>query len=420
MEAEELKMPQQTFNVSENVQIKIRSCHNRVTVWGWEDKHTVVSDVPATQEGDTILVENASKVTLRIPRSARLLVEDCEADVRLDDLTGQVELSHIGGDIALRALKGETLARALDGDLIARGLASLKGEGEWDGDVALRDVERLQAEVITGDLSLGDIGEVTIQKVEGDLSARGIRGDLRVDNVEGDVTLRDVKDVHMAHAGDDFVAAGVRGVLEAVDIEGDAVIAVEAGSPISLRADGDIVLNFAEGANADIELDALHGDITELAGIQASERDGDHLRGTLGSGGAPVRVESTHGDIVVRAGETTEERHQHGKHHNKHWKKHFRFARMGQEIAEETRQAVEESLAEFGVHGRRHNERSSFGHRFEFHGHSRPEHGEPQPAPERDQPRGPTPGSPERKEILDAIARGEMSVDDAIRKLRGQ
>lgn len=413
-------MPQQIFNVSENVQIKIHSCHNRVTVWGWDDTTKVVADVPATQEGDSLLVENASKVTLRVPRSASVLIADCEADVRLDDLAGRVELSHIGGDVALRGLKGETLARALDGDLIARGLTSLRGEGEWDGDVALRDVERLQAEVIAGDVSLGDIGEVTIQKVDGDLSARGIRGDLRVDNVEGDVNLRDVKDVHMAHAGDDFVAAGVRGVLEAVDIEGDAVIAVEAGSPVSLRADGDIVLNFPEGANADVQLDALHGDITEHAGIQASERDEDHLRGTLGSGGTPVRAESTHGDIVVRAGETAEERHQHGKHHDKHWKKHFRFAKMGQEIAEETRQAVEESLAEFGVHGRRHNERSSFGHHFEFHGHPRAEHVEPRPAPERDEPRGPTPGSPERKEILDAIARGELSVDDAIRKLRGE
>ncbi len=413
-------MPQQTFNVSENVQIKIRSCHNRVTVWGWEDQHTVVSDVLATQEGDTLLVENASKVALRVPRSASLLVEDCEADVRLDDLTGHVELSHIGGDVALHGLKGETLARALDGDLIARGLTSLKGEGEWDGDVALREVERLQAEVITGDVSLGDIGEAIIQKVDGDLSARGIRGDLRVDNVEGDVTLRDVKDVHMAHAGHDFVAAGVRGVLQAIDIDGDAVIAVEAGSPISLRADGDIVLNFPEGTNANIELDALHGDISEHAGIQASERDEDHLRGIIGTGGTAVKVESTHGDIVVRAGETAEERHPRGKHYHKHWKKHFRFAEMGQEIAKEARQAVEESLAEFGVHGRRHNERSPFGHRFEFHGHLRPEHTEPRPTPERAEPRGPTAGSPERKEILDAIARGELSVDDAIRKLRGE
>jgi len=35
-------------------------------------------------------------------------------------------------------------------------------------------------------------------------------------------------------------------------------------------------------------------------------------------------------------------------------------------------------------------------------------------------PRGPAPGSPERQAILDAIARGEMNVDDAIKKLTGE
>jgi hypothetical protein len=33
---------------------------------------------------------------------------------------------------------------------------------------------------------------------------------------------------------------------------------------------------------------------------------------------------------------------------------------------------------------------------------------------------GPAAGSPERQAILDAIARGELSVDDAIRKIRGE
>lgn len=41
-------------------------------------------------------------------------------------------------------------------------------------------------------------------------------------------------------------------------------------------------------------------------------------------------------------------------------------------------------------------------------------------APAEEKPRGPVAGSPERKAILDAIARGELSVDEAIRKLTGE
>ena len=39
---------------------------------------------------------------------------------------------------------------------------------------------------------------------------------------------------------------------------------------------------------------------------------------------------------------------------------------------------------------------------------------------EEQKPHGPAAGSPERQAILDAIARGELNVDDAIKKLRGE
>ena len=457
-------MPQQTFSVSENVKIQIRACQNRVTVVGWDDARTVAADYAARQEGDTIFVENASKVTLRVPRSASVTISDCEADVRVDDLAGHVELVNIGGDVALRNLRGETIARDVDGALIAKGVVSLRGEGKWKGDVALRDVKNVQTaevegaasvndvdtavirelegdlvakqvkslkgkgtwegdavlrsvesaeiEEIEGDASLGDVGTITIQTLGGDLAAQGVRGALTVDEVKGDVSLRDVGGrVALEHVGGDFIASGVRDAVSATDIEGDAIVSFDTVAGLTLCAEGDVVINLPEKADAEVVLDAPRGDLVARAGIKVIEEDESHLRGTIGNGGVKIQAESTNGDLIVRQSGTItccEETEPHGRP----------FARMGQQIAAEVRQSVRESLGDMRFpegHHRRH-------FAFRIHRHDRRHDYEPEPREERveEKPRGPGAGSPERKAILDAIARGELSVDDAIKKLTGE
>ncbi len=396
-------MPQQTFNVSDHPRVQIRNCRNRVTIFGWDNPRAVSVDVPAAQDGDTITVENASRVMVRVPRAASVTISDCEGDVRVDDVTGRVELANIDGDVALRGL-GEVAARDLGGDFIARGVAALQGVGKWEGDVALRSVERLQVETIDGDVSLGDVGDVTIERAEDDLSARGVRGSLQINDLQGDVSLRDVNDVHITHVEDDITIAGVRGAVELPDVEGDVVVSFTELKNVDIRADGDVVLNLPEGASAELELDAPHGDVVFRGDVRISEQDDNHLRGTLGSGGAQVRVESTGDDVVVRtAGVSGERPHMRHEHEEMHREWHD----MGQRIAQEVQDSVEQSLRGVGFsgHGRRARAESEVD---EFE------------TPAEVKSRGPAPGSPERKQILDAIARGELSVDDAIRKLRGE
>jgi hypothetical protein len=405
-------MPQQTFTVSENVKIQIRACHNRVTVIGWDDAHSVAVDYPARQEGDTICVENASKVTVRAPRAAAITFADCEADIRVDDLAGRVELANIGGDVALRNLRGETVARDVDGDLGARGVTALRGEGKWKGDVALRDVTNAQVEEIEGDASLGDVGMATIQTLGGDLSARGVRGALTLDEVEGDVNLRGVGGrVAIERVGGDFIASGVRDVVAAEDIEGDAVISFDTVAGLALRAKGDVVINLPEKADAEIILDAPRGDLVARAGIKVIEEDESHLRGTLGNGGVKIQAESTDGDVIVRQSGAEE------------WRPVAEFcgapfARMGQQIAAEVQQSVRQSTGGFGFPGRHGKHGWMF--KMRRHGHQHKHDREPAEGRVEDKPRGPAAGSPERQAILDAIARGELSVDDAIRKLTGE
>lgn len=473
-------MPQQTFTVSDNARIEIRNCHNRVTVVGWDDAHTVAVDSIARQDGNTIVVENANKVTFRIPRAATVTISHCEADVRVDDLSGRVELDNIEGDTTLRNLRGETVARDLDGSLAAKDVASLKGAGSWDGDVALRDVANVQIESVEGDInltdvsaaminqvagdfaargvkalkadgvwegdavlhsveaceinevegdtSLGDIGAFKSRVVGGDLSAQNIRSALAIEQVEGDVNVRESSgQIMIERTGGDFIASNLRGGLTAMDIDGDAVVSFSEAAPLDLRADGDVVVNLPPDTNAEIELDALRGDLVVRANMQVQSQDESHLHGTMGSGGVKIKAESTKGDLIMRGSS--------GDMHHKEKSKDYvgysaqfdfsSFADMGQRIAAEVRKSVNESLADMpipDVRARRHRVEVRMHRMGRHHEHrrDRADESESRQEPVEEEAQGPVAGSPERKAILDAIARGELSVDDAIKKLTGE
>ena len=467
----------QTFTVSDNARVDIRNCHNRVTVVGWDDAHSIAIDSAARQDGDTILVENANKVTVRVPRAATITIIDCEADIRVDDLTGRVELASIGGDVALRNLRGETLAREIDGDLVAKDVTSLKGEGAWKGDVALRDVKSVQVESvggdlnlsgiesatinqvegdfvakdcksltgsdvwegdvvlrgvesaevdeIEGDLSLGDVGNLKLQSLSGDLSAQNIRTALTLDDIKGDVSLRDSAGrIVIERIGGDFMASNARGAIICTDIDGDAVLSFAEIAELDLHANGDVVLNLPEHANAEIELDAPRGDLVVNANIQVTEQDESHLRGTLGSGGVKLTAESTKGDMILRQNGADNFKTKSARHGD--YATYGSFADMGQRIAAEVRKSVQDSLTDMRLpEMRAHRHRIELrmhrqGRHHHDDRHERDEDRESRQDSVEEKPRGPGAGSPERKAILDAIARGELNVNDAIKKLTGE
>jgi len=411
-------MSRQTFHVSENAHIQIRACSERVTIICWDETNQVAADDAARQDGDTISVENSERANLRVPRAARVSIADCNADVRVENITGRVELANIDGDVIARGL-ADLLARDLDGSFVAKDVATLRGEGVWDGDVALRGIEKLDADGIDGDVSMGSVGAINIRTVQGDLSARGVRTALVIGDVEGDVSVRGAEgQLTFERVGSDLAISDLRGGLDARDVEGDVALTISQIGETHLRADGDVVVHLPADANAEIELDALRGDLMVSGNLKIAEQDESHLRGTLGTGGAMVQIESTRGDLVLNAGARREP--PHVEHHREDYRE---FAEMGHRIAKEVRESVRASLGDIRVKARAGK------HQFKFRGfrHRHPEPPIPPippippvpPAPQRES-RGPAEGSPERKAILDAIARGELNVDDAIKKLKGE
>lgn len=391
-------MPQQTYAVSEKVWIEIRNCHHRVTVNGSEDTHTVIANGSAHQDGDTLVFENMNQVLVRAPRTATVCITDCDADVRVDDLAGRVEITRIDGDIALRNLSGETLVSEVDGDLAIKNVLRLQGQGAWNGDVAIREVNSAKLEAIDGDLSAWNIRELLV-----------------VDEIDGDANLREMNGrVSINHVSGDLIASEIAGTFELADVRGDAIVSLTQAADLKLIAKGDIVLRLPETIDAEIELDAPHGDLIAHHAVKITEEDEQHLRGTIGNGGVKIQVESTHGDLILEGQRPM--RHSHFEHMGQEIAEKVRASvgemPRGHAIAEQVRESVRASLGDWKRHGR---------HRIIIRKHHHPDEDETAfEEPLEETPPKPTLTSAERQAILDAIAHGELSVDDAIKKLRGE
>lgn len=88
------------------------------------------------------------------------------------------------------------------------------------------------------------------------------------------------------------------------------------------------------------------------------------------------------------------------------------LARLKQQIKEEVRQSVRAAMANaLNVRHQIH---------IQLHRRAHRRADEDYRNESTESPRGPVAGSPERQAILDAVARGELSVDDAIKKLTGE
>jgi len=171
---------------------------------------------------------------------------------------------------------------------------------------------RLEISARAGDVSVRDVtGSVAVRTVSGDVSLRGGGGDLRVEAASGNLRV-------VAAAP---IAATVRTISGDVEIDAPRI---ERISISTVSGDVEIVSAFAPGVDhavtttsGDVEL-GVNGGLTVDARTVSGDVDCAHpdLRGgkgrrdplVIGDGGARLAVRTLSGDIEVRAGRLRPER----------------------------------------------------------------------------------------------------------------
>lgn len=262
----------ETLSLKPGGMIEVSNVAGMVEVQAWsESKVEVKGDLGENQElsidqtasgvrlevvnrGDEDDFEDA-ELALKVPESARLVIEVVSADVTVSGLMSEsIVVEAVSGDIEIAAQTRRLEISSVSGDLKFNGAS-----------------DRAVLETVSGDIIAQKVKtEVSIRTVSGDATFTGAALErARAETVSGDFTL------------DMGLTSGGRLVAEALS--------------------GDITLNLPSAQTGEFRLQTFSGDIRSEFGPKQESRGGpgSSLRHQEGEGDALIRVESFSGDIEI-------------------------------------------------------------------------------------------------------------------------
>lgn len=239
------------FETTPDPEVTLTNIGGDLRLFGWEQNQVRVEasdekSVQGHQENGRVTVRASADCTVRVPRQARLTLQNIGGDARIKSIDGPLAVGMVGGDLTLR----QTLAVTI--------------------------------EAVHGDVSAKKIGgALQIKSAGSDVSARGVAGEVVAENVGGDLYLRDVGADARGEAGGDIILN--------VEFAPNHAYAFEAG--------GDILCRLSEAGSAHIEADSGGEVSVNLPGAKVEGSDNDKTV-TLGEGLAKVTLEAG-GDISI-------------------------------------------------------------------------------------------------------------------------
>lgn len=270
-----------------------------------------------------------------------------------------------------------------------------------EGDASFYGFENLSVDHIAGDINVQNISaSCNINRVEGDAHFASVHR-LSIDSVAGDLALNDAFDtLHIGTIEGDALISGPVAELDDLHVEGDLVLNArfDSGKTYSATVEGDAFVSIPE--NADLTIHAtVEGDVMGLNGFSSDEA----YSRTWGNGSAllDLRVQ---GDLGVREGDSDL-----GRAINNMVSEVVSSTDIGGLVNSVVNQAVSSINSAFGSG------------RGRWSTHQEPDADAP-PARYVYSASGQTEGAstPDEsvEEVLEKVARGEMSPEEADRRLR--
>lgn len=284
------------FDTPPDPEVTLTNIAGDLRLFGWEQNQVRVEasdekSVQGNQENGRVTVRANSDCTVRVPRNARLTLQNVSGDARIKSIDGPLTVGQVGGDLTLR----QTLA--------------------------------VNVENVGGDVSAKKIGgPLTINSTGSDVSVRGVAGEVVAENVGGDLYLREV-------------SAGARG-----EASGDIILNVDfaPNHTYAFEAGGDILCRIS-GGSVRLEADSGGEVSVNLPGAKVEGSDNDKTV-TLGDGAANVTLEAG-GDIsITTTSGDPEAMGEFGDHFGDE------FGAMAEEFAARIDSQIEAQMAGFEQH----------------------------------------------------------------------
>lgn len=248
------------------------------------------------EDQDATHIHTIGDVSLRLPAGSALHIEGevgdvvirhlgvvtlagCRGDLAASDLQALTVTDAVEGDATLRRIEGPVRLGRVGGDLAVAVVAEVQ-MADVGGDAHLQTLTTLTAGRIGGDLTLAQAARADIGEVNGDALLRRVEGPLRLERVAGDLVMRDI--------GSDLTAT-VNGDLE---WEG----ALKASGGYRLRVTGAAVLRLTGSVRIEV-----HGSEAVQLGpdIRVDERRPGYLKAHIGEGAEAAELVLEAGGPVV-------------------------------------------------------------------------------------------------------------------------
>jgi hypothetical protein len=213
------------FETIPTAEVTLTNISGDLRLFGWEQNQVRIEasdekSVQGNQENGRVTVRATGDCTVRVPRDARLTLQNIGGDARIKSVYGPLAVGQVGGDLTLR----QTLAVNVE---------------NVDGDVSAKKIG----------------GALLIKSAHSDVSARGVAGEVVAENVGGDLYLRDV-------------GASARG-----EARGDIILnlAFTPNHTYAFESGGDILCRLPENVSARIEADS-GGEVSVSDATESSPR----------------------------------------------------------------------------------------------------------------------------------------------------
>lgn len=228
-------------------------------------------------------------------------IESAHGDVNVQRISGPVTIGSAGSDVDVRRVSGPVSLDRAGGDARVEQISGpVMVAGPVSGDAALAGINGpTTIHEVAGDLNLIECQGVSIESIAGDLTAKDLRGSLEVDLVGGDAQIAGCDgSISLESIGGDLTARGLGAGLRAPEVRGRIRLntAFAPGSSYDLASNGGTTI-LVDGdpsrVSATFELRRPDGGKI-MVGLPLADPivEPGFVGGRLGAGEAMVRVTS--------------------------------------------------------------------------------------------------------------------------------
>lgn len=248
-----------------------------------------------------------TSLTIRVPKRARLTLDNRNGDVTVSSLTGEQKLTNAFGRMEVSSISGDIQIFNRNGDVSVEtieGAATIRNEFasvEAKGVKGALDVNHRNGNVEVSDVG----GKTTISNAFGSINAKDLRSDVTVDVRNTSVEILRVQgDVSVKNQFQSVTLEDVRGAIDVNNRNGSVELRHAEPPTRNIRVDsqfGDVSVVLPSrsvfSVDARTRWGSVDSDFSELSRNHDNERES--LSGRVGAGGPEIRIENRNGSIHI-------------------------------------------------------------------------------------------------------------------------